>query len=162
MFIGRTGAEAETPILWPPDVKSWLIGKERDVGKDWRQEEKGTTEDEMVGWHHRLNGLSGVDSMELTQWSLSKLQELVMHREAWRVPSTGSQRVGHDWATELNWCWVASDSLRPRGLQHVGNLGRKLTQKEQRRSESRLVATPRAVACQAPLSVGSSRLWKKS
>ena len=56
IFIGRTHAEAEAPILWPPDVKSWLIGKDPDAGKDWRQEEKGMTEDEMVGWHHRLNG----------------------------------------------------------------------------------------------------------
>ena len=54
IFIGRTDAEAETPILWPPDVKNWLIGKDADVGKDWWQEEKGTTEDEMVGWHHQL------------------------------------------------------------------------------------------------------------
>ena len=56
MFIGRSDVEAETPILWPPDVKSWLIGKDPDAGKDWGQEEKGTTEDEMVGWHHRLDG----------------------------------------------------------------------------------------------------------
>ena len=56
IFIGRTDVEAETPILWPPDVKNWLIGKDPDAGKDWRQEEKGTTEDEMVRWHHRLNG----------------------------------------------------------------------------------------------------------
>ena len=56
IFIGRTDAEAEAPILWPPDVKSWLTGKYPDAGKDRRQEEKGTTEDEMVGWHHRLNG----------------------------------------------------------------------------------------------------------
>ena len=56
MFIGRTDVEAETPILWPPDAKSWLIGKDLDAGKDWGQEEKGTTEDEMVGWHHWLNG----------------------------------------------------------------------------------------------------------
>ena len=56
MFFGRTDAEAEAPILWPPDAKSWLIGKDPDVGKDWRQEEKGMTEDEMVGWHHRLKG----------------------------------------------------------------------------------------------------------
>ena len=55
VFIGRTHAEAEAPIFWP-DVKSWLIGKGYDTGKDWRQEEKGATEDEMVGWHHRLNG----------------------------------------------------------------------------------------------------------
>ena len=54
--IGRTDAEAETPIVWPPDAKTWLIGKDPDAGKDWRQEEKGMTEDEMVGWHHRLNG----------------------------------------------------------------------------------------------------------
>ena len=56
IFIGRTDAEAETLILWAPDAKNWLIGKDRDPGKDWRQEEKGTTEDEMVGWHHWLNG----------------------------------------------------------------------------------------------------------
>ena len=56
MFIGRTDVEAETPILWPPDVKSWLIWKDPDAGKDWGQEEKGMTEDEMVGWRHWLNG----------------------------------------------------------------------------------------------------------
>ena len=56
IFIGRTDAETEAPIIWPPDLKSWLIGKDPDAGKDWRQEEKGTIEDEMVGWHHRLNG----------------------------------------------------------------------------------------------------------
>ena len=56
VFIGRTGAEAETPILWPPHEKSRLIGKDPDAGKDWEQEEEGTTEDEMAGWHHRLNG----------------------------------------------------------------------------------------------------------
>ena len=54
IFIGRTDAEA--PVLWPPDGKNWLTGKDSDAGKDWRQEEKGTTEDEMVGWHHRLDG----------------------------------------------------------------------------------------------------------
>ena len=56
IFIGRIDAEAETPILGPPDAKSQLIGKDPDAGKDWRQEEKGTTEDEMVGWHHQLDG----------------------------------------------------------------------------------------------------------
>ena len=56
IFIGRIDAEAETVILWPPDVKNWLIGKDSDAGKDWRWEKKGTTEDEMIGWHHRLNG----------------------------------------------------------------------------------------------------------
>ena len=58
IFIGRTDAEAEAPILWPSDVKSWLIRKDPDAGKDWRQEEKGTTEDEMVGWHQRLMDMS--------------------------------------------------------------------------------------------------------
>ena len=56
VFIGRTDAEAETPILWPPDAKSWLIGKDPDAGRDWGQEEEGMTEDEMVGWHHQLSG----------------------------------------------------------------------------------------------------------
>ena len=55
VFTGRTDAEAETPVLWPPDGKNWLIGKDPDAGKDWGQE-KGTTEDEMAGWHHRLDG----------------------------------------------------------------------------------------------------------
>ena len=70
MFIGRTDVEAETPILWPPIVKSWLIWEDPDAGNDWGQEEKATTEDEMVGWH--------TDSMDM---SLSKLRELVMDRE---------------------------------------------------------------------------------
>ena len=56
MFIGRTDVEVETPIVWPPDLKSGVIGKDPDAEKDWGQEEKGTTEDEMAGWHHRLNG----------------------------------------------------------------------------------------------------------
>ena len=78
MFIVRIEAEAETPILWLPDAKSWLIWKDPDAGQDWRQE-KGTTEDEMVGWHHRLN-----DHM-----SLGELRELVMDREAWRAAIHG-------------------------------------------------------------------------
>ena len=95
VYIGRTDVEAETPIFWPPDVKNWLIWKEPDVGKDWRQEEKGTTEDEMVRWHHR--------SMDM---SLGKLQELVMDREAWRAVVHGITK--HNWATELNWSNGAS------------------------------------------------------
>ena len=71
IFTGRIDAEAEAPILWSPDEKNWLIRKDPDAGKDGRQE-KGTTEDEMVWWHHWLDGLS-----------LSKLRELVMDREAW-------------------------------------------------------------------------------
>ena len=56
VFFGRNDAKAETPVLWPPHAKSWLIGKDSDAGRDWGQEEKGTTEDEMAGWHHQLNG----------------------------------------------------------------------------------------------------------
>ena len=56
VFIGRADVEAELPVLWPPDAKGWLIGKDPDAGKDWRWEEKGTTEDKMAGWHHQLDG----------------------------------------------------------------------------------------------------------
>ena len=73
---------------------SWLIGKDSDAGRDWGQEEKGTTEDEMAGWHHWLDA-------KLV--SLSELWEMVMDRETWRAAIHGVKRVGHDWATELNW-----------------------------------------------------------
>ena len=63
IFIGRIDAEAETAILWPPDVKRWLIGKDPDAGENWRQEEKGTTEDETVGWHHRFDGLESEQAL---------------------------------------------------------------------------------------------------
>ena len=72
IFIGRTDAEAETPRLWPPDMKNWLSGKDPDAGNDWRREEMGATKNEMIGWHHRLNG-----------HEFSKHWELVMDREAW-------------------------------------------------------------------------------
>ena len=64
VFIGRTDAEAETPILWPPDAKSWLIWKDPDAGQDWRQE-KGTKEDEMVGWYHQLDGYEFEQALEI-------------------------------------------------------------------------------------------------
>ena len=91
IFIRRTDAEAETPILWPPDVKNWLIGKDPDAGKDWRQEEKGTTEDELVEWHHQLNGHEFEQAPGVGDGQAS-LMLLV-----------GLQRAGHDWATELSW-----------------------------------------------------------
>ena len=93
IFIGRTDAEAETPIFWPPDAKNRLIGKDPDPGKDWRREEKGTTEDEMVGWHHQLDGWVWVYS---GSWWWARRPTVLQ--------SMGSQRVRHDWATEQNWC----------------------------------------------------------
>ena len=91
IFIGRTEAEAETPILRPPDAKSWLIWKDPDAGKDWRQEEKRVIEDEMVGWHHRLSGREFEQALRDGRGLGSLVQFM------------GSQRVGHDWVTELNW-----------------------------------------------------------
>ena len=82
IFIGRTDAEAETPILWLPDAKNGIIEKDPDAEKDWRWEEKGMTEDEMVGWYYQLSG---------------QLRKLVLSG------SPGVERVGHNWTTALNW-----------------------------------------------------------
>ena len=87
VFIGGTGVEAEIPILWPPDAKSWLIWKDPDAGKNWGQEEKGTTEDEMVGWHHQHNG-------HVFGWTL------VMDREPWHTAVHG---VAKSWKWLRNW-----------------------------------------------------------
>ena len=92
IFIGRTDAEGETPILWPPEAKNWLIGKDPDAGKDWRREEKRMTEDEMNEWHHRLNGNEWVNSG--SWWWTERLGVL---------QSMGSQRVRYNWVTELDW-----------------------------------------------------------
>ena len=89
IFTGRTDVEAEAPILWPPDANNWLVWKDADAGKDWKQEEKGTTEDETVGWHHWK--WAWVWSSSGIWWRIGNADML---------QSMGSQRVGHDWATE--------------------------------------------------------------
>ena len=91
-FFGRNDAKAEALVLWPPHAKSWLIGEDSDAGRDWGQEKKGTTQDEMAGWHHRL------DARE-SEWALGvgDGQGGLACCDSW------GRRVGHDWATELNW-----------------------------------------------------------
>ena len=92
-FFGRNDAEAEILVLWPPHAKSWLIGKDSDAGRDWGQEENGTTEDEMAGWHHWLDGHE-------SKWTLGVGvgQGGLVCCDSWGL------RVGHDWTTEqLNW-----------------------------------------------------------
>ena len=110
IFIGRTDAEAETPIIGPPDMKNWLMWKDSDAGKDWRWE-KGITDNEMVGWHH--------DSMDM---SLSKLQEMVKDREAWHAAVHGvakSQTWLSDWTTAILVCSSLVDIDRGLALSNL-------------------------------------------
>ena len=100
-FIGTSDAEAETPILWPPDTKSWLIWKDHDAGKDWGQEEKGTTENEMVGWMASPAQWTWVWVNSGNWWWTGRPG--VLH-------FMGSQRVRHNWVTELN--WISRKDLR--------------------------------------------------
>ena len=100
VFIGGTDAKAETPILWPPHVKSWLIGKDPDAGRDWGQEEKGTTEDEMAGWHHRLNGHE-------SEWTLR-----VGDGQGGLVCCSPWGRKESEMTEQLNWLnWAAIEAL---------------------------------------------------
>ena len=92
IFIGRTDAEAEASILWPPDVKNWLIGKDPDAGRDWRQEEKGVQDDEVVGWHHWL------------KWVWASSGRWWRRGRPGVLQSTGSQRVRHDWVSNKRGC----------------------------------------------------------
>ena len=104
IFIGTTDAKAETPVLWPPDEESWLIKKDPDAGKDWRQREKGTTEDKMVGWHHRLNrqefeqapgvGDGVLQSMELQKVRHNWATEQRQQRDVYRHSPTGPSFYG--------------------------------------------------------------------
>ena len=106
VFIGRTDAKTETPRLWPPHVRSWLIGKHSDAGRDWGQKEKGTTEDEMAGWRHQ--------SMDV---GLGELWELVTHRE--HQPREVSEIVREHSLSVLFSHSVVSNSLWPHELQHT-------------------------------------------
>ena len=92
VFILRTGVEAETLIFWPPDMKSWLIWKDPDAGKDWGSEEKEMTEDEMAGWHHWLDGRE-------SEWTLG----VGDGQGGLACCGPWGCRVGHNWPTELNW-----------------------------------------------------------
>ena len=111
IFIRRTDAEMEAPILWPPNAKKWLIGKDPDAGKDWRWKEKGTTEGEVVGWHHWLMDMS-----------LSKLWELVMNKEAWRA---SVHSVTMSWTQLSNWTELKACNSLPSGQHHHVALGLK-------------------------------------
>ena len=113
IFIGKTDAEAEAPIFWPPDVKSWLIWKDPDAGKDWRREEKGTTEDEMIGWHHRHDGhafeqASGVGD---GQGSLACCSP-------WGSKES-DMTEGLNW-TKTQWCYHLSRARHPGVRSQVG------------------------------------------
>ena len=94
IFIGRTDVEAETPILWPSDAKNWFIWKDPDAGKDWSQEEKGMTEDEMVGWHHLLNGREFEQAL-----GVGDRQGSLVCCSPWDGKESDTLREG----TELNW-----------------------------------------------------------
>ena len=167
MFFGRNDAKAETPILWPPHVKSWLIGKDSDAGRDWGQEEKGTTEDEMAGWHHWLDGRE-------SEWTPG-----VGDRQGGLACCNSWGRKESDTTERLNWTDnVIRINFLTWGMSIVNQLKTKseetLIKSAQRRklgwiflkigfiwvqllSCVRLFATPWIAACQASLSITNSR-----
>ena len=132
IFIWRTGVEAETPILWPPDMNNWLIGKDHDAGKDWRQEEKGMTEDETVEWHHKLNGHEFERAL-----GVGDGQGGLACCSPWG-------RKESDTTEQLSWTECHSNELPVKGRVLVT-------------LPCRLFATPWTVAHQAPLSTEFSR-----
>ena len=126
IFIGRTDVEAETAILWPPDVKNWLIWKAPDAGDDWRLEEKGKTEDEMVGWHHQLNGHELMDLIDYT------FHLYINHRDYTMMLKNREKKCNvHACFTDAPWCQDRYDIVMRRKwiiLFHIGvvNIGYEL------------------------------------
>ena len=119
-FIGKTDVEAETPILWLPDAKSWLIGKDSDAGKDWRQEEKGMTEDEMTGWHHWFNGREfehapgdgkGQESLACCSPKAAKSWTEQQNNDKWR----------REWSPLYEWIRDSRMKRRGSNYQFIGN-----------------------------------------
>ena len=100
-FFGRNDAKTKTPVLWPPHAKSWLIGKDSDAARDWGQEKKGTMEDEMAGWHHRLNGRGFGWTPGVGETGRPGVLRFM-----------GLQRLRHDWATDLNWTELTREGVR--------------------------------------------------
>ena len=139
IFIGRTDAEAETPILWPPDAKNWLTGKDPDSGKYWRQEEKGTTEDEMVEWHHLLNGHAAAS------WTAKSVQSCPTLCDPIDGSLPGSPVLGILQARILEWVAISFSNAS------------KWKVKMKSLSRVRLLATSWTAAYQAPPSMGFSR-----
>ena len=127
IFIGRTDAEAEAPIVWPPDAKNWLIEKDSDAGKDWRLEQKGMTEDDMVGWHHQLDGHEFEQAPGIVDgdreawraavhgfaesWTWMSIWTELYGCESWTIKKAECRRID---AFEL---WAGEDSWEPLGLQ---------------------------------------------
>ena len=137
IFIGRTDVEAEAPILWPPDAKNWFTGKDPDAGKDWRQEKKGTTEDEMAGWHHWLDGHEfeqalgvGDGQGSLACCSLWGCKELdTTEGLNWRTESTilwppdvKNWPIGKDPDAGKDWEWEEREQQKMRCLDGITNL----------------------------------------
>ena len=136
IFIGRTDAKAEAPIVWPPDAKSQLTGKAPDAGKDYRQEEKGITEDEMVELYHWLNRHEFDQALGL--WWTGKPGML---------QSMGWQRVGYDWATELNWMLGKIEGKRRRGQERMRWLDSIIDSMDMSLSKPREVVKDRRAWC---------------
>ena len=120
IFIGRTDAEAEAPILWPPKAKSWLIDKEPDAGKDWRQEEKGVTEDEIIGWHHWLDGHEFEQTLGDSegQWCLMCLEtsEQLNNNARFGLTRKRDEMEPHFWMGKVKKGWTPNLSF----LQALG------------------------------------------